>query len=64
MTKVAKREQPEEIFDADLLSGSYTQELINTIRKFQSYPKKALKEGAEGDVTIMVTIDKAGELLD
>ncbi len=63
-TKVAKLDPPEEFFDADLLSGSYTQELINTIRKYQSYPKKALAAGEEGNVTALVTIDKDGEILD
>ncbi len=64
-TKVAKLDPPaEEFFDADLLSGSYTQELINTIRKYQSYPKKALAAGEEGNVTALVTIDKNGEILE
>ncbi len=64
-TKVAKVDPPqEEFFDADLLSGSYTQELINTIRKYQSYPKKALAAGEEGNVTALVTIDKDGEIVE
>jgi periplasmic protein TonB len=62
--KVAKLDPPEEFFDADLLSGSYTQELINTIKKYQSYPKRALAAGEEGNVTALVTIDKDGEILD
>jgi len=62
--KVAKLEVPEEeFFDADLFSGSYTQDLINTIRKYQSYPKKALAAGIEGEVTAQITIDKKGEIL-
>lgn len=64
-TKVAKLDPPEEeFFDADLLSGSYTQELINTIRKYQSYPKKALAAGEEGNVTALVTIDRDGEIVE
>lgn len=61
--KVAKVVEPEEFFDEDLLAGSYTQELINSIRKYQSYPKKALAAGHEGSVTALVTIDRNGELV-
>jgi protein TonB len=63
--KVAKLETPEEtFFDADLISGSYSRELINSIRAVQSYPKKALAKGIQGEVTVQVKIDKNGELLE
>lgn len=54
----------EPLFDADLFSGSYTRELINSIRAVQKYPKKALVEGVEGEVTVQVTIDDNGEILE
>ncbi len=64
-TKVAKLDIPEEeFFDADLISGSYSRELINNIRAVQSYPKKALIKGIQGEVTVLVKIDKNGELLE
>jgi len=63
--KVAKLEPVEEkLFDADLMAGSYTLELINNIRKHQSYPKKALREGLEGSLRIQIKIDTAGEIID
>lgn len=64
VNKVAKLDPPEEFFDADLLAGSYTQELISTIRKYQSYPKKARAAGEQGNVTALVTIDKDGEIVE
>ena len=61
--KVAKLEVPEEkLFDADLIAGSYTLELINHIRKHQFYPKKALREGIEGSLTLLITINASGEI--
>jgi len=63
--KIAKLDPPEEkLFDADLMVGSYTLELINHIRKYQSYPKKALREGLEGSLTILIKIDADGEIID
>jgi len=63
--KVAKLDLPEEkLFDADLLLGSYTLELINYIRKRQSYPKKALREGIEGSLTVQIKIDSAGQIIE
>ncbi len=62
--KVAKLDVPEEeFFDADLFSGSYTRELINSIRAVQKYPKKAIIAGIEGEVTVQVKIDKSGKIL-
>ncbi len=63
--KIAKLDIPEEeLFDSDLFSGSYTRELINSIRAVQKYPKKALIAGVEGEVTVLVKIDGKGEILD
>lgn len=63
--KIAKLDiPPEDFFDADLYSGSYTRELINSIRAVQKYPKKALREGIEGEVTVLIKIDKWGKVLD
>ena len=63
--KVAKLDiPPEEFFDADLFSGSYTRELISSIRAVQKYPKKALIAGIEGEVTVLVKIDKWGKILE
>lgn len=63
--KVAKLDvPPEEFFDADLFSGSYTRELINSIRAVQKYPKKARIAGVEGEVTALVKIDKWGKILE
>ncbi len=50
--------------DEDLLSGSYTRDLINTIRQHQTYPKKAQLRREEGDVLAKVTIDENGEVMD
>ena len=60
--KVAKVESSE-LFDLDLISGSYTQELFSIIRSRQVYPKKALRDGVEGNVVVKVTIDKEGEIV-
>ena len=68
--KVAKIEKQEEVkleneedfFDADLISGSYTRDLLSEIRKFQEYPKKALQKNEEGEVIVKVTINAAGEV--
>ena len=63
--KVAETETIEEdFFDADLLAGSYTRDLINAIRQHQVYPREALLEKREGDVTAKVTIDDEGEIVD
>ncbi|MGX5174328.1 TonB family protein [Aliikangiella sp. IMCC44653] len=61
--KVAKIEPPiEDLIDVDLITGSYTRDLINTIKEYQSYPREALREQEEGDVTAMVTINTSGEV--
>ncbi|MCW8876666.1 MAG: TonB family protein [Kangiellaceae bacterium] len=62
--KQAEESIEEDFFDADLLSGSYTRDLINAIRKYESYPKKALQRGDQGDVVALVKIDGAGEIID
>ncbi|MET1254314.1 TonB family protein [Aliikangiella maris] len=65
--KIAKKIEPvidENFFDADLVTGSYTRDLINEIKKHQEYPRKALIDRKQGDVTAQVTIDKDGEILD
>ena len=62
--KQAEEAIDEDFFDADLLSGSYTRDLINAIRKYQNYPKKALQRGEEGEVVAQVKIDSAGEIVD
>jgi len=63
--KVALLDIPkQESFDADLYSGSYTRELVSKIRKVQWYPKKALVAGEQGEVKILVTIDKEGNVVD
>jgi|GEM_PF-1152655 len=65
-TKVAKIEPPvieEDFFDADLITGSFTRDLINEIRKHQEYPRKALINKDEGDVTARVTIAADGSLV-
>ncbi len=63
--KVAKATPPpveENFFDADLITGSYTRDLINSVRQYQEYPRKALIERREGDVTAQVTINEEGEI--
>lgn len=65
--KVAKLDVPEpeeDFFDADLAAGSYTLDLISSIRKYQTYPKKALAAGDEGDITVMIKIDNEGSIID
>jgi TonB family protein len=64
VAKLETTEQEDDLFDADLLAGSYTLDLINAIRKYQTYPKKALAAGDEGDVTIMVKIDREGQIVE
>ncbi|WP_444998240.1 TonB family protein [Aliikangiella sp. IMCC44359] len=54
----------EDFFDADLITGSYTRDLINSIRRYQEYPRKALVDRKEGDVTAKVTINSEGEIID
>ena len=64
--KVAKVEPPpveEDFFDADLITGSYTRDLINSIREHQEYPRKALIKKQEGDVTAKVTIAADGSIV-
>ena len=63
--QVAKLELPEEKqFDSDLYTGTYTRKLINAIRKVQRYPKRAVDQGIEGDVVILIKIDKNGEVIE
>ena len=62
--KIAKLETADDtFFDVDLFSGAYTLELIKQIRKYQNYPKKALRGAIEGSLTISVIIDEQGELV-
>ena len=63
-SEAAAQELEEEFFDADLISGSYTRDLLNSIRQFQQYPKKALVNGDQGDVLAKVKIDADGEIID
>lgn len=51
-------------FDADLITGSYTRDLLGFIRQHQEYPKKALLRKIEGDVLAKVTINNIGEVID
>jgi len=63
--QIAKLDLPEEkLFDSDLYIGTYTKKLISSIRKVQRYPKKAIDQGIEGDVVVLIKIDKNGEVLD
>lgn len=55
-----KNTKPE--VDLDLISGSYTQELIATIRNKQSYPSKALKQGIEGSVVVQLVVNQEGDI--
>lgn len=53
----------EDFFDADLFAGSYTRDLLNAVRKNQSYPKKAAMAGEQGDIVAKVVIDQSGEIV-
>jgi len=53
----------EQAVDKDLVRGSYTQTLIEHIRKYQYYPKKALIAELQGSVTLRITIDREGNIL-
>ncbi len=62
--KIAKtKPKRKDLFDADLIAGSYARDLINAIRQHQKYPVKAIRANEQGDVTAKVTIDSNGELL-
>ncbi len=64
---VKKKPEPlpeEDFIDEDLIRGSYIRDLIAEVNKEQSYPKKALVNREEGDGTALVTIDRAGEIID
>ena len=54
----------DDLFDVDLISGSYTRDLIDSIRQYQKYPKKALINEEQGDVRVTVSIDTHGEIID
>jgi len=62
-SKTAKVELSEEI-DLDLISGSYSQELFEIIRSKQIYPVRALRKEIEGDLTVQVTVNQDGEVID
>jgi len=63
--QVAILEPPQEKqFDSDLYTGTYTRQLINAIRKVQRYPKRAVDQGIEGDVVVLIKIDANGEVLE
>ena len=70
-TRVATIEKPrpavvpkEPVIDVDLISGSYTRELVSQVQKNQEYPDKAARNNEQGDVTVKVTIDANGEVLE
>lgn len=69
-TKVATIKKPkpqpmeEPLFDADLISGAYTRELIDSVRKYQKYPRKAVEKNIQGDLVIKVIIDPKGNILE
>ncbi len=62
--KIAPVEVAEDLFDEDLVRGSYVRELIAQVNKNQEYPKKALINGEEGDGTAQVIINSNGELIE
>jgi len=53
----------DEAIDYDLIRGAYTQELIDTVKKNQKYPKKAIQKGHEGNLLISLTINAIGEIV-
>jgi len=62
--QIAKLDLPDkELSDSDIYSDIYTKKLINTIRKVQRYPKQAIDLGIEGDVIVLIKIDKNGEVI-
>jgi len=50
--------------DNDLISGTYTRELIEHVKKNQKYPKKALQKNHEGDLIISLTVNAIGKITD
>lgn len=63
--KVALLDIPIELeFDEDLATGQFTKELIGIIRKRQYYPKKAISAGIEGNLTVLITIDNYGKIIE
>ncbi|WMS87447.1 TonB family protein [Pleionea litopenaei] len=54
----------EDFIDEDLIRGSYTRDLIDAVRANLEYPRKAYKDGDEGDALAVVTINAAGEVED
>jgi periplasmic protein TonB len=58
-------ELPEDdLFDADLVSGSYSRDLVRSVDKYKKYPKQALIDGDEGTVGAKAKIDANGEIID
>jgi len=57
-------DEEEDFFDADLASGSYTKDLIEAIKQYQQYPRKAAAKGEQGNVTAKVIISANGEIKD
>jgi TonB family protein len=65
LSKPDKVTEPEEdLFDADLLAGSYIRDLLAAIRKKQYYPEKALDKNQEGTVIAKVVVDVDGNPTD
>ncbi|MCO7222994.1 TonB family protein [Pleionea sp. CnH1-48] len=54
----------DDYIDADLIRGSFVRELISEVRKNQTYPVKALRNGEQGEGTAHVIIDRSGELIE
>ncbi|PHS15724.1 MAG: hypothetical protein COA86_13725 [Kangiella sp.] len=55
--------ESDEVIDNDLIRGAYTRELINTVKKNQKYPKKAIQKGHEGNLLISLTVNAIGEIV-
>jgi len=52
-----------EAVDNDLIRGAYARELIDTVKKNQKYPRKAIQKGHEGNLLISLTINAIGEIV-
>ena len=49
--------------DTNLRAGAFTRELIDIVRHQQHYPQSAVFAGVEGELTIKLKIDKAGNII-
>ena len=61
--KLENSSESSEVVDYDLITGTYTRELVNTVKKNQQYPRKAMQKGHEGDLLISLTINTFGEII-